>query len=163
LKVPAPCDAGNQKVITITMEGGIIHGVEGIPNGITVRVHDFDIEGAEPESITTTANGDKVCVSEWQSEGQRERRRYREMLDLPLVQRQRTLPDAALHGWIDKLRLSRLVPARGGGRLAQLQAHALRPDGSRRPGMRKHARLPNPGGGSHPCSHARPADGCAIR
>ncbi len=55
-----------QKVITITMEGGVIHAVEGIPNGVTMRILDFDIEGVEPERISTTASGDKACVSEWQ-------------------------------------------------------------------------------------------------
>jgi hypothetical protein len=88
-----------------------------------------------------------------------------QMLDVCLIQRERPLPDAAICGRINELRMSRLVPARGRGWLAQLQAHAIRPHGDRRPGMRKHARFPNPnpGGGSRQHRHACPAGGCAIR
>ncbi len=64
----APGGPAAPKFITITMEGGVIHGIEGIPPSVTVRVLDFDIEGVEPGRITTTASGEKACVSEWESE-----------------------------------------------------------------------------------------------
>jgi hypothetical protein len=61
-------EAAAPKLITITMEGGVIHGIEGIPPGLTVHVLDFEIEGVEPGRITTTASGEKACVSDWESE-----------------------------------------------------------------------------------------------
>jgi hypothetical protein len=64
----APDSPAAPKLITITIEGGVIHGIEGIPPGLTVRVLDFDIEGVEPGRITTTASGEKACVSDWESE-----------------------------------------------------------------------------------------------
>lgn len=35
-------------VITITVEGGLIQNIDDIPEGITVRVMDFDTEGISP-------------------------------------------------------------------------------------------------------------------
>jgi hypothetical protein len=37
-------------VITVTVEGGVIQDVENVPPGVTVRVLDFDTDGAEEEA-----------------------------------------------------------------------------------------------------------------
>ena len=37
--------------ITVTVEGGLVQCVEGIPPGVTVRVLDFDIEGSSVDVI----------------------------------------------------------------------------------------------------------------
>ncbi len=55
------------KIITITVEGGVVQAVEGIPAGVTVRVLDFDTDGADEESLTALPNGEKASVSEWQA------------------------------------------------------------------------------------------------
>ena len=52
-------------VITVTVEGGVVQSVDGVPRGITVRVLDFDTEGTEEESLTALPNGGKAYVSEW--------------------------------------------------------------------------------------------------
>ena len=56
------------KVITVTVEGGVVQGIDGIPAGVIIRVLDFDTEGAEEESLTALPNGEKACVSEWSAE-----------------------------------------------------------------------------------------------
>jgi hypothetical protein len=55
------------KIITITVEGGVVQSVEGIPRGVTVRVLDFDTDGADDDSLTALPNGEKASVSEWQA------------------------------------------------------------------------------------------------
>ena len=40
------------KIITVTVEGGVVQSVDGIPDGVTVRVLDFDTDGAEDDSLT---------------------------------------------------------------------------------------------------------------
>ena len=55
------------KIITVTVEGGVVQAVEDIPAGITVRVLDFDTDGADEESLTTLPNGEKASVGEWQA------------------------------------------------------------------------------------------------
>ena len=60
---PPPDESGS--VITVTVEGGVVQSVDGVPRGITVRVLDFDTEGTEEECLTALPNGGKACVSEW--------------------------------------------------------------------------------------------------
>lgn len=40
------------KPIKIYVEGGLIQDIEDIPEGTTIEVMDFDIEGTDPENIT---------------------------------------------------------------------------------------------------------------
>lgn len=61
---PLPPDESSS-VITVTVEGGVVQAIDGIPAGVTIRVIDFDTEGAEEESLTALPNGEKACVSEW--------------------------------------------------------------------------------------------------
>jgi len=51
------------KTITITVEGGLILDIAGIPKGVRVEVWDFDIEGCDPEHLETTDYGDEYCLS----------------------------------------------------------------------------------------------------
>jgi hypothetical protein len=51
--------------IIITMEGGLVQDVTGIPRGVRVRIVDFDIEGADPEELTLLENGRRAAVSEY--------------------------------------------------------------------------------------------------
>jgi hypothetical protein len=52
-------------VITVTVEGGVVQAIDGIPAGVTIRVLDFDTDGAQEESLTALPNGAKASVSEW--------------------------------------------------------------------------------------------------
>jgi hypothetical protein len=61
---PPPSDE-SKSVIAVTVEGGVIQAIDGIPAGVTIRVLDFDTDGAEEESLTALPNGEKACVSEW--------------------------------------------------------------------------------------------------
>jgi hypothetical protein len=62
---PPPPPDESKSLIIVTVEGGVIQAIDGIPAGITIRVLDFDTEGAEEESLTALPNGEKACVSEW--------------------------------------------------------------------------------------------------
>jgi hypothetical protein len=56
------------EVITVRMEGGLIHSVAGIPRGVKLQVIDLDTEGAEPESLTNLPSGEKAYIQTWESE-----------------------------------------------------------------------------------------------
>lgn len=58
----------SEAVITVTLEGGVIQGIEGVPPGVTVRVLDHDVEGVEPERLQPLADGSQAVVSEWRSQ-----------------------------------------------------------------------------------------------
>jgi hypothetical protein len=53
--------------ITVTMEGGIIQDITGIPEGVCVEVIDFDVEGIE-ESRIEKVNGHDATVVDWTRE-----------------------------------------------------------------------------------------------
>jgi hypothetical protein len=57
----------NKKII-ITVEGGIVQNVEGIPKGETIEVHDYDTDGAVPEEddrLRRDKNGGVYHLSSW--------------------------------------------------------------------------------------------------
>jgi hypothetical protein len=54
-------------VITITVEGGVVQAIDGIPSGMTVRVLDFDTDGVDEESLVALPNGSKASVSDWEA------------------------------------------------------------------------------------------------
>jgi hypothetical protein len=62
---PPPDESGS--VITVTVEGGVVQAVDGIPAGVTVRVLDFDTDGVDEESLTALPNGSKASVSDWEA------------------------------------------------------------------------------------------------
>ena len=53
-----------KKVIEITVEGGLITWIEGIPDNIKVIVRDYDVNDEEDENYTDE-NGDKCHRFEW--------------------------------------------------------------------------------------------------
>jgi hypothetical protein len=55
-------------VITVTLEGGVIQGIEGVPPGVTVRVLDHDVESVEPERLQCLTDGAPALVSECRSQ-----------------------------------------------------------------------------------------------
>ena len=55
-----------KQTIWVTMEGGIIQSVDGIPEGIRVRVMDFDVEGVDENELKTTRSGDKYYETIWE-------------------------------------------------------------------------------------------------
>ena len=50
--------------ITIYVEGGVIHDITGIPEGIKVKVVDWDVDGVEEERLTKLEGG-MALVTEW--------------------------------------------------------------------------------------------------
>ena len=62
----------DDKRIIITVEGGLIQNIEGIPAGVVVEVHDYDTDGAElneEEGLLKDERGDVYQRAEWESEG----------------------------------------------------------------------------------------------
>jgi len=62
-----PTSDQSHKVITVTVEGGVVQAIDGIPPGMTVRVLDFDTDGVDEESLTALPNGSKASVSDWEA------------------------------------------------------------------------------------------------
>jgi hypothetical protein len=52
------------KRIIITLEGGIVQNIGGIPDDVTIEIRDFDTEGVPADELTETEDG-KAVVSEW--------------------------------------------------------------------------------------------------
>jgi hypothetical protein len=50
--------------IEIHIEGGVVHDVRQLPRNTIVRIIDYDIDGVEPERLTTLENGDEVVINE---------------------------------------------------------------------------------------------------
>jgi len=53
------------KKIEITVEGGLVQAVEGIPADVEVWVNDYDVDGAEEDRLFTDANGDQCNRFQW--------------------------------------------------------------------------------------------------
>lgn len=51
--------------IIITVDGGIIQEIEGIPPGIEIEVRDFDTEGSDDPRIEEF-NGERAFVTIWE-------------------------------------------------------------------------------------------------
>jgi hypothetical protein len=60
--------AESTPVIVVTMEGGVIHSVDGIPAGVTIRTIDLDVEGVEPERLVTLDDGQPALITEYAAE-----------------------------------------------------------------------------------------------
>lgn len=59
-------DPYGDDAIVITVEGGVIQDVEGIPPGVTVRVLDFDTEGCDEDTMNIVNDkGERAIVSEY--------------------------------------------------------------------------------------------------
>jgi len=48
---------GGVKTITITLAGGVIQDVAGVPDNVRVLVKDFDVDGVPRENLTENTNG----------------------------------------------------------------------------------------------------------
>ena len=59
----------NEKRIIITVEGGLIQNIDGIPAGVVVEVHDYDLdEGDEDEDTKNDADGNSYREGIWEAE-----------------------------------------------------------------------------------------------
>ena len=57
-----------QKII-ITVEGGIVQNVNGIPGATIIEVHDYDTDGGileEDDRLRRDKNGDVYHLSSWE-------------------------------------------------------------------------------------------------
>ena len=50
-------------VIEIGVYGGMVQWVRGIPSNVEVRVHDYDIDGVDPEAIASDGEGNPCVVA----------------------------------------------------------------------------------------------------
>lgn len=55
------------KIVRVTVEGGVIQWVE-VPKGVTVIVHDYDVDGCDDEGLQLDDNGDRFMESTWEHE-----------------------------------------------------------------------------------------------
>ena len=49
--------------ITIHLEGGVVHGIEGIPPGVKITILNYDTNDIEEERITQTPHGEAVVTT----------------------------------------------------------------------------------------------------
>jgi hypothetical protein len=49
------------RVIEVGVYGGLVQWVRGIPKGVDVRVHDFDVDGVDDGIISRDSDGN-ACV-----------------------------------------------------------------------------------------------------
>ena len=55
----------DKQIITVGVEGGVVQWIQGIPRGIRVVVHDYDVDGADKEELSKDENGDEYLESVW--------------------------------------------------------------------------------------------------
>ena len=53
------------KTITVTMQGGLVSGVAGIPPGLRIRILDLDAEGMDEADLVTVPNGTQAIENIW--------------------------------------------------------------------------------------------------
>ncbi len=53
------------KTIKITVEGGVIQNITGIPEGIAIAVFDYDTEGNDLETLRQDEDGEDCIISLW--------------------------------------------------------------------------------------------------
>lgn len=53
------------KIVKVTVEGGVVQWVE-VPEGVTVIVRDYDVDGSEDEGLDQDENGDQYIESTWE-------------------------------------------------------------------------------------------------
>ncbi len=54
--------------VIVTVEGGVVQDVSGIPRGMTVEIHDYDVDGADCDEgdLERDADGDLFATDTWQ-------------------------------------------------------------------------------------------------
>ncbi len=50
-------DVSKPPTITVFIEGGVVHDVVGVPAGVTLEIHDYDVEGMDADRIEEDAEG----------------------------------------------------------------------------------------------------------
>jgi hypothetical protein len=45
--------------VVVTVEGGVVQNVDNVPPGVTVEVHDYDLQGDEETGLATDADGNR--------------------------------------------------------------------------------------------------------
>ena len=58
----------DKKTIVITVEGGLIQWIAGIPEDVRIVVKDYDVDSVDEENLTTDENGDEYVESVWDKE-----------------------------------------------------------------------------------------------
>ena len=58
------CVMDADKVVTVYVEGGVVHDVI-VPEGMVVVVRDYDIEGVDPERLHMGVTGKQFVESKW--------------------------------------------------------------------------------------------------
>ena len=56
---------GKPKPLTVTMQGGLVADVDGIPPGLRVRVLELDVEGMAKEDLVTLSDGTQAIENIW--------------------------------------------------------------------------------------------------
>ena len=55
------------KTVKITVQGGVVQHVE-VPEGVTVIVRDYDVDGTETDLLQQDENGDNYIEAIWTPE-----------------------------------------------------------------------------------------------
>jgi hypothetical protein len=55
-----------KKTVVISIHGGVAD-IESLPDGIKVIIRDYDIDGADDESLVTRIDGEDCIVSEYEN------------------------------------------------------------------------------------------------
>lgn len=53
------------KIVRVVVEGGVVQHVE-VPEGVTVIVRDYDVDGSEEDQLDQDENGDQYIESTWE-------------------------------------------------------------------------------------------------
>lgn len=51
------------RTITIRVEGGVVQSVEDVPEDVTVRVVDYDVEGVPDDECDHDDAGEPCCIA----------------------------------------------------------------------------------------------------
>jgi hypothetical protein len=55
------------KVVTVTVDGGVVQHVE-VPEGVRAVVRDYDVDGTDEDQLEQDENGDSFTKSIWEHE-----------------------------------------------------------------------------------------------
>lgn len=58
-------DQEEPSTIIVTMQGGLVADVEGIPPGLRVRVLELDVEGMDEDDLVKLPNGKQAIENTW--------------------------------------------------------------------------------------------------
>ena len=58
----------DKRKILVTMEGGLIQEIDGIPADVVIVVRDYDVEGVEPDRLGKDGRGDLYVETVWEAD-----------------------------------------------------------------------------------------------